>query len=249
MSRAEETNLGNLITDAYKYVGSDGEAEISLITAGNIRADLKKGDITYKNIIDILPFSDEIIVKEVLGQDILDALEYGMRYLPDKSSRFLQVSGISFKVDISINSTVEVDENDMFIKIKGDRRVYDTKVGKKKIEPKKKYKVAFDSYIGNGGDGYSMFRKYDEVFNSLKPGNEALIIYIKEKLNGTVPEIEYNNIQGRIIIRSKDSDDKKSNKLLIILIILIILVLASIILIFYIKKKKIIQKIYYLLIV
>ena len=234
ISRSEETSLGNLITDAYKYIGN---AEISLISAANIRTDLKKGNITYKNIIDILPFFDEIIVKEVLGQDILNALEYGMKFLPHKSSRFLQVSGISFKVDISINSTVEVDENAMFIKIKGDRRVYDTKIGDKKIDPKKKYRIAFDSYIGNGGDGYSMFIKYDEIYNSLKAGNEVLIIYIQEELNGIIPKI-YNNTQGRIIIKSNNNDNKKSNIYIIIIIIMIILVFVIIIIIFYFKRRK-----------
>ena len=240
ITRSEESTLGNLITDAFKYVGAPVDAEISLISAGSIRTDLKKGNIIYKNIIDLLPFSDEIIVKEVLGQDILDALEYGMRYLPDKSSRFLQVSGISFKVDISIESTVEVNENDMFIKIRGKRRVYDTKVGKKTIEPKKKYKISFDSFIGNGGDGYSMFRKYDEIFNSLKSGSEALIAYIQEKLNGIIPVKEYYNIQGRIIIKSININ-KKSNKFVIFIVILVILVLA-IIIIMYIKKKRINSK-------
>ena len=99
ISRLEEISLGNLITDAIRNFG---DADISFICARNIKKDLKKGEIIYQNIIDILPFYDEVIVKEVSGIDILNANEYGVRYLPDKSPKFLQVSGISFKVDISI---------------------------------------------------------------------------------------------------------------------------------------------------
>ena len=133
-----------------------------MVNAGTVRTDLMKGNITYNNILDILPFSSEIIVKKVLGQDILDALEFGMKELPLKTSRFPQVSGISFKVNTSINSTVEIDENEMFIKVSGDRRVFDVKVGNESLDVNKTYILSFDEYIANGGDGYSMFSKYEK---------------------------------------------------------------------------------------
>jgi 5'-nucleotidase len=50
-----------------------------------------------------MPFSNDIITKKITGKDILDALEYGVRTLPDTTSRFPQVSGITYKIDVSIN--------------------------------------------------------------------------------------------------------------------------------------------------
>ena len=81
-SRAEENILCDLVADAVRNIG---EGEISIINAGSIRTDLLKGNITFQNILDILPFSSDIIVKDVLGKDILDALELGVRHLPSKS--------------------------------------------------------------------------------------------------------------------------------------------------------------------
>ena len=49
-------------------------------------------------------------VLEIPGKDLLDILEFGMKYLPGKSSRFSQVSGIKFKVDDSIPSPVVVND-------------------------------------------------------------------------------------------------------------------------------------------
>ena len=46
------------------------------------------GNITYKNIINILPFYNEIIIKEIKGIDILDALEFGTMNLPIKHKGF-----------------------------------------------------------------------------------------------------------------------------------------------------------------
>ena len=240
VSRLEEVSIGNLITDAIRSIG---KADISLICARNIKKDLKKGDIVYKNIIDILPFYDEVIVKEVKGQDILNALEYGVRFLPNKSPKFLQVSGICFKIDKSIESTVEVDENDIFIGVKGNRRVYDVKVGDKKIDINKNYTISFDNNIGSGGDGYSMFRNCKENLNTNISSKEALLTYIKEELKGNVPD-RYKNTQERIIIKEKPKDeDHKNNEginlsTVLIIIGIIILILLIILTIFIIYKKK-----------
>ena len=238
LSRSEETSLGNLITDAIR---NEGEGDISIMSAGSIRSDLKIGNITYKNIIDILPYSNDIIVKEVKGQDILDAIEYGVRNLPEKSPRFPQVSGISFKVDITFDSTVEIDNNQKFDKVKGDRRVYDAKVGNEKLDPNKIYRVSFDNFIGGGGDGYSMFSKYEEKYNTLKPDNQALIDFIKEKLNGTIPDY-YNSTQGRIIINSNNNDSKG-----VIIAIIVFFIIVSIFFLFVIicvkRKKNLFKKI------
>ena len=238
LTRFEESALGNLITDAIR---NSGKGEISLMSAGSIKEDLKMGNISYKNIIDILPFFNDIIVKEVLGQDILDAIEYGVRSLPEKSPKFLQVSGISFKVDITFDSTVEVDNNDLFIKVKGDRRVYDVKVGTEKIDPKRKYLISFDNFIGDGGDGYIMFRKYEEIYNTLDTDNDALISFIQNELNGTIPEY-YNRTQGRIIINSNNNDSKTMIAIIIIFFIIIIIVF-TIIAICAKKKKEIFKEI------
>lgn len=60
-----------------------------------------------------------------------------MRFLPEKSSIFPQVSGISFKVNTGIKSSVEVDELEMFVRVAGERRVSDVYVGEEKLDLKK----------------------------------------------------------------------------------------------------------------
>ena len=244
--RSEECTLGNLITDAIRYLG---KSNISIMNAGTIRDDLIKGNITYQNILNILPYFPNIIVKEISGQDILDALEMGMRYLPEKSAKFPQVSGVSFNVDININSTVEVDEYEMFIRVKGKRRVYNVKIGEEKLDLNKIYSISFDDYIGNGGDGYSMFNKYKKYNDTFKTDNEALILYIEEELKSNIPDY-YRRTQGRIKINSKndseinnktndDNEDHDSIIIIIIIIFAIILLVIIIIIIFLRKKRKI----------
>ena len=239
-SRKEENTLCNLVADAIKDAG---QGEITLIPAGNIRDDLKAGDITYKTIFDILPYSNSIIVKEVFGRDILDALEYGMRLLPRTSSKFLQVSGISFKVNTKIESPIVEDENEIFLSVNGKRRVYDVKVGDKKLDPNKIYTISFDNYIGKGGDGYSMFlnEKYEIKRSTQKLDNQILIDYIKTELNGEIPD-DYKKTQGRITIISneeEDDDDDDDNKYLYgIIIALGVIIIILLALLIYTRCKK-----------
>ena len=73
LSRTNENILCNLVADAFRYFG---EADISIINGGSVREDISEGDITIQEILNILPFSDDILVKEITGQVILDALEF-----------------------------------------------------------------------------------------------------------------------------------------------------------------------------
>ena len=60
ISRYEESTLCDLITDSIRYIG---EGNITIMSAGSVRTDLKKGNVTYQKILDILPFINPIIVK------------------------------------------------------------------------------------------------------------------------------------------------------------------------------------------
>jgi len=202
-SRGEECPLCNLITDAIKEVGN---ADCSIINAGNFRNNLMKGDITYNDVLDILPFLDKIIIKEIKGRDLLDALEFGVSNLPNRSQRFPHVSGIVFDVNTKIESSVEVDDNEMFAGVKGQRRVSDVMINGEKLYEEQTYKIALNDFVSNGGDGYSMFTKYKVAFNTFIEDSEAFIIFIQNKFNGTIPEF-YRINQGRIVIDSNEKFD------------------------------------------
>ena len=202
-SRSNENILCNFIVDSYKYIG---KADISFINAGNVRHNLYKGNITYKTILDILPFFNEIVIKEIKGKDILDALEFGVKNLPNNAQRFPHVSGIIFDVNTNIESTVEVDDNEIFVKVKGKRRVSDVLINGEKLNLEKIYKVSLPYFIANGGDGYSMFNKYNIIINTLTTDIEAVIMYIENYFNGIIPDY-YKNKQGRIVIDSKEEFD------------------------------------------
>jgi hypothetical protein len=122
LSRLNENALCNLVTDSMREIGN---ADVSIMNAGTVLIDINPGNITYQDVINTMPFSNDVLVKSIKGQNILEALEFGVRTLPGETTRFPQVSGISYKVDTSINSSVVVDENEVFHSLGKENRVYD----------------------------------------------------------------------------------------------------------------------------
>lgn len=84
---------------------------------------MEKGDITYRTILEVFPFNNEMCVIEVTGQQILDALEWGCSKLPDEFGGFPQLSGLTYEIDMSVPSSCTKNDEGMFTGVSGERRV------------------------------------------------------------------------------------------------------------------------------
>lgn len=201
--RSQETNLGDLCADAYRLVSG---ADIGVVNGGGIRAAIPAGDITFEQIISVHPFGNALCVVEATGQQILDALEKSVSKLPDENGGFWQVSGLTFTVDMSVPSTVVVDDKGNFVEVSGERRVKDVKVGGEDLDPAKTYTLASHNYmLKSGGDGFNMFINDKLLQDEVMLDNQVLITYITENLGGVIGE-EYAEPygQGRITIINAD---------------------------------------------
>ena len=198
--RRMETNLGDLCADAYRILSG---ADVAVVNGGGIRSNIAPGDITYEQIIAVHPFGNALCVIEATGQEILDLLELGASALPDENGGFMQVSGLSYEIDTSVPSTVELSEDGLFQGVTGARRVQNVLVGGEPLDPDKTYTLASHDYlIKNGGDGYAAFQDNVLLQDCIMLDNQVLINYIVDALGGVVGE-EYAEPygQGRIVIR------------------------------------------------
>lgn len=193
MVRRSETNIGDFCADAARI---QLDADICLVNGGAIRTSLSKGDITYGDIIDVYPFSNDTCVMEVTGQQILDALEWGARAVPDEAGAFLQVSGLTYEVDTNVASTCTSDDVGMFTGITGERRVKNVMIGDKPVDPTAKYTLAGSLYLlQQHGDGYTMFDGAKVLNMSGGLDNQMLIDYIQGPLGGVIGE-QYSDPYG-----------------------------------------------------
>ena len=199
MIRRAETNLGDLCTDAYRFVTG---ADIALLGGGGIRVSIPAGDVTMKNMYEVFPFGNEICVVQATGQQILDALEWGAAAVPGENGGFMQVSGLSYEIHTYIDSTCTKDVNGMFTGVAGERRVKNVKVNGTPIDPDALYKVAGNDYwFLNGGDGQTAFNGAERVDAGGMLDVQVLVDYLTRELDGVIGK-EYSDPtgQGRIVI-------------------------------------------------
>ena len=194
-----ETNLGDLCADAYRTVL---EADVGLVNGGGIRADIPAGDVTYGQIINVHPYSNQATSVRATGQQLLDALEMGARNNPGENGGFLQVSGLTYTIDTTIPSSVVTDDKGNFVRVDGAYRVQNVTVGGEPLDLERTYVVASHDYmLLDGGDGMVMFQGDEVVKDRVMPDNQVLIQYIRDSLGGVVGQ-EYADPygQGRITV-------------------------------------------------
>ena len=215
--RTREAPLGDLIADAYRYYG---EADIGIINGGGIREGITKGDITYEKIINVHPFNNYLVKKEVLGSHIRDYLEFTSMKVSDvpkenQFGAFAQVSGLKYSIDTTIETSVITTPSGEFVKVDGERRVKDIKVLENDtyvdLIDDKKYTIASNDFILiSGGDGANHFME-DEVVASISLYDyEVVINYIVDVLEGKLAD-KYSKADNRIIILPAGGDDEENN--------------------------------------
>ena len=210
--RKRETNLGDFCADAYRQIAG---ADIAFVNGGGIRADLSEGDITYEDILAVHPYGNHLCVVEATGQEILDALEMGscstMAETGDgekaagESGGFLQVSGLRYTIDTSVDSTVKVDKDGMFVSCGQQRRVKNVEVlqddgSYEPIDVDETYTLASHDYmLRQSGDGFTMFADNEMVVEEGMVDYQILITYISDYLGGSIGE-QYSSPDGRITV-------------------------------------------------
>lgn len=209
--RSRETAIGNMIADAYKYVG---ETEIAFVNGGGIRADLPSGDIKFKDVKAVHPFGNYICSVKALGQNIADYLEFTSKDVKSiykdssgpvgENGAFANVSGLKYTVDTSIESHVLIDNLGNFKGVDGQRRVKNILVyngtSYEALDLNRTYTVAANDFLLiGGGDGANMFLDCEVIQTGEFYDYQGLAKYIKEYLNGDVAT-KYSSIEGRITI-------------------------------------------------
>ncbi len=210
--RNRETNLGDFCADAYRQIAG---ADIAFVNGGGIRADLPEGDITYEDILAVHPYGNHLCVVEATGQEILDALEMGSRSTmaetgdgekaAGESGGFLQVSGLRYTIDTSVDSTVKVDKDGMFVSCGQQRRVKNVEVlqddgSYEPIDVDETYTLTSHDYmLRQSGDGFTMFADNEMVVEEGMVDYQILITYISDYLGGSIGE-QYSSPDGRITV-------------------------------------------------
>lgn len=181
--RRGETNLSDLVSDAYLWFGS---SDLSMVNGGGIRADLPKGEINYGNIVDVQPFENQLCVYRVSGSMLYSILELACAAYPAESGMFIQPGG--FRYTIRPSDEIRVSDVEVY---NPTTRSYSP------ICLDHEYTVTTSSYLASQYNGLLMNCEVTKL--NIGADNEALYQYIVQGLQGHI-DSTYAHAQSRIII-------------------------------------------------
>lgn len=147
----DNSNLGNLVAD-YTFEGADvwaknngipGGIDGAVINIGGIRTTIAKGDIVTRQIYEVMPFENEVMIMKMKGSDLQGLFNY---YL--KTQKNNPVSHI----------TIETD---------GDK-ILKQLINGKEVDPAKTYYIATSDYLALGGDNMEYFKKGEMIPTGIK---------------------------------------------------------------------------------
>lgn len=181
--RGRETNAGDLVADAYRHAM---KADIGFENGGGIRNDINAGDITYGDIIGMLPYDNTLRRVAVTGQQLKDMLTRCTAMVPVLDGNFPQCSGLRFVIHSKSHTVSDIE-------------VLQTDGSYAPLDLNHTYSVALTSYNHEGGGFFDCFKKCPVLFESTLRYYEALSDYLTNVLGGSTGTA-YAQPQGRIRI-------------------------------------------------
>ena len=208
-NRDGETNNGDLITDAMLWkvmqnkegLTVNEDHVVAITNGGGIRAAIKAGDVTKKDIKTVLPFGNTIEVIYVTGTELLEALEASTFCVPESIGGFPQVSGISYTISTGAvyDANAETYPASTYYGPKSINRVTINSINGKDFKLGDTYAVVTNNFSAAGGDTYYAFKAATAKFDTGVPLDEAVMEYVTKELKGVIGE-QYAAPQGRILM-------------------------------------------------
>lgn len=206
-NRDSETNNGDLITDAMLWkvmqnkegLTVDADHVVAITNGGGIRAAIKPGDVTKKDINTVLPFGNTVAVIYVTGAELLEALEASTYSLP--VGGFPQVAGINFTISTAVayDANAETYPASTYYGPKSINRVVINSINGKEFKADDTYAVVTNNFVAGGGDTYYAFAAASAQFDTGIPLDEAVMEYVTTELKGVIGA-QYAAPQGRILL-------------------------------------------------
>lgn len=172
----DNSNLGNLLAD-YTFDGADAWAkanlhisiDAALINIGGIRTTIGKGDILLKNVFEVMPFENEVIIVKMTGKDLQGLFDYYA-----KNQKNNPVSHLYIETNKGILSKTLINGN--------------------AVNPSQEYYIATSDYLALGGDNMKFFAKGESIPTGIKLRDLFIDYFKKNQQINPQEEIRLNFI-------------------------------------------------------
>src|SRR4029077_13620769 len=145
-------------------------ADAAIMNGGGIRGGkvYQAGSaITRRDVVAELPFGNRLVMVEVKGRALRDAIENGLSRLPGLVGRFPQVSGLKVEYDPQRPAGA---------------RVLGVAVAGAPLDPERTYRVAINDFMARGSDGYAGFAAARPILpvDDAPLLSDEVMIYLRE---------------------------------------------------------------------
>ncbi len=181
VSAADARLRDNALLDLIQRVQLDvGHADVSMAASFNPAAHVAHGPVTVRDIAALYEYENTLVVIEVTGQQLKDALEHSAKYfkpyVPGRAPADLideKIPGYNFDI-------AEGVEYDLDISQPTGQRIRNLRFRGQPLSMTQKLKLATNNYRVNGGGGYTMYRNARELFRSSEEIRELIINWVEQ---------------------------------------------------------------------
>lgn len=165
-TRAKETLIGDLAADSFVFALQGEEIDLAFIGGGGLRCPeeldavqcqgyvIPAGPLTSEHLEIVLPFDNELVIKEVSGAVLRSTLERSVSVIPsERKGWFLHPSqSLRYAADCALPAQ-QVDSEGTTIVTEGSR-VTAVTVGGVEISDADTYRIATTAFVAAGSDGH-----------------------------------------------------------------------------------------------
>ncbi len=152
-NRGGESTLGNFIAEVQKTQTERNGAQVAFMNPGGLRADMlfpasgdetEDGIITYEEAAAVQPFANTLVVEDLTGAQIKQALE--QQWQPAGASRPFLKLGVSEGFSYTYDNDAAAGE-----------RIGEMTLDGAPVDLDTTYKVTVNSFLASGGDNFGAF--------------------------------------------------------------------------------------------
>ena len=128
--------------------------DLAVVNIGSMRCEWAAGEITFRNVFELMPFDNELVVLTLTGEEIHRLCEIFA------TNNGEGVAGLRLKAR--------------------NGKVLQVEINGKSLEKDKTYTVATSDYLSQGNDGMLPLKNYIKYWNSEEKIRDLYIEYIKQ---------------------------------------------------------------------
>ncbi len=176
-SRLEDTPIMDII---HRVQLEAGAADVSMAASFNLEARIDSGDITVRDIARLYVYENTLVVVELTGEQLKDALEHSARYFgparpgyPAEAAIDPAIPGYNFDMAEGVEYVIDLGQP-------LGERIRNLTFRGGPLRPDQTLRVAINNYRHNGGGGYTMYADAQVVSRSNVGIRDLIIDWIQK---------------------------------------------------------------------